>query len=193
QGETHVFPGSKAPAHDAPAVAVHHHREVAVEGSNLEVGDVADPDLVGSLELQIELLVARPGVVALQSGTGVAQSRYARFDAVASHEPRDPILAHAVAAFAQRPVHPWTSVGAAALSMDAADLGRQGLVLALTLAALARAPGVVARPGHPVQPTHQGDAVLCPVYFDELEDLRLRPEANRMAFFRSSCSSLSSL
>src|SRR5687768_6292492 len=85
------------------------------------------------------------------------------------------------------------AVGAAALGVNRADLRGQGLVLALTLATLARPPGVVTRSGHPVEPAHHRDVVLSPVYFDELEDFRFRPEANRMAFFRSSCSSLSTL
>src|SRR5574341_1218110 len=103
------------------------------------------------------------------------------------------MLAHAMAAPAQHLMNPRAAVGAAALLVHRPDLARERFVLALTLAALARAPGIEPGPRDPVEPAHHRHAVLCPVYFDELEDLRFRPEANRMAFFRSSCSSLSPL
>src|SRR6266446_1793920 len=193
QGQLYVFSGAVAPAHDAAAVLVHHDRQVTVDSAHLEIGDVADPDVVGALELQIELLIRDGAEVALQTWARIANRCYARFDPVRSHEPRHAVLAYSLAAPAQHLMYPWASIGAAALSMNGADLCRERLVLALTLATLARAPGVKARSGDPVEPAHRRDSVFGPVYFDELEDLRFRPEANRMAFFRSSCSSLSTL
>jgi len=56
--------------------------------------------------------------------------------------------------------------------MHRPDLRGKLLVLALTLATLARAPGVKARPRYPVDPAHQRQIVLHPVYFDEGEDFR---------------------
>src|SRR5688572_23427408 len=88
---------------------------------------------------------------------------------------------------------PRAAVDASAVGVHRADLRRQGLVLALTLATLARAPSVITGSGHSIEPAHHRNVVFGPVYFDELEDFRFRPEANRMAFFRSSCSSLSTL
>ena len=110
-----------------------------------------------------------------------------------SHEARHAMLSNAVAASAQRLVHARAPIGAAALAVNRSDLAGERLVLALTLATLARAPGIKARPRNPVDPAHQREIVLCPVYFDEGEDFRFRSEANRMAFFSSSCSSLSTL
>jgi len=157
------------------------------------VRDVADPDLVRALELEIELLVEDGSEVALHARARVADRRHAGLDPVGAHEASNPVLADPMAALAKSTMHPRAAVGTAALGVYYPDLGRQRLVLALTLATLARAPGVETRPRHPVEPTHQPHAVLSPVYFDELEDLRFRPEANRMTFFRSSCSSLSTL
>ena len=109
------------------------------------------------------------------------------------HEPSNAVLPYVMAAVAQCMVHPGAAVGPAALGVNGTDLRGQELVLALTLAPLARAPGVITGSGDSVEPAHHRDVVFGPVYFDELEDLRFRPEANRMAFFRSSCSSLSTL
>src|SRR5580765_5811573 len=54
------------------------------------------------------------------------------------------------------------------------DLARERLVAALTLATLARAPGIKARPRNFIDPAHQCQIVLRPVYFDEGEDFRFR-------------------
>ena len=119
--------------------------------------------------------------------------RHARLDAMRAHEARYTMLADALAALTQRLVHARASVGTAALGVNGSDLHRKGFVLALTLATLARAPGIKARSRHSVDTAHERQVVLVPVYFDEGEDLRFRSEANRMAFFKSSCSSLSTL
>src|SRR4051812_6726212 len=108
---------------------------------------------------------------------------------MASHESSDPVLTHSVPAFVQGSMHPRAAVRAAAFGMHRADLCRQRFVLALTLATLARAPGVITGSRDSIEPAHHRNVVFGPVYLDELEDFRFRPEANRMAFFRSSCSS----
>ncbi len=110
-----------------------------------------------------------------------------------AHEACYAVLANAMALAPEHLVHAGTAVGAAAFKVNDPNLGGKRLVLALTLATLARAPGVIPRSRDPVDPAHQRESVLHPVYFDELEDFRFRSEANRMAFFKSSCSSLSTL
>jgi len=112
---------------------------------------------------------------------------------VRSHEACDAVFSDPMAAAAQRSVNPRAAIGIAAFGMHHADLGGKRLVLALALATLARAPGVETCPRYPIDPAHQREIVLSPVYFDEGEDFRFRSEVNRMAFFRSSCSSLSTL
>jgi len=42
---------SQAPADDTPSVAIHHHGEVAPVLENFEVGDVGNPELIGSAHL----------------------------------------------------------------------------------------------------------------------------------------------
>src|SRR5439155_1252092 len=81
------------------------------------------------------------------------------------------------AAAAQRLVNPRTAIDATALGVNRPDLACQRFVLALTLATLARAPSIKASPRYPVDPAHQREIMLCPVYFDEGEDLRFRSEA----------------
>ena len=191
--ERHIFVWPVGPADHPAAVLVHHDSQIAVDASDLEVGDVAHPDLVGALELEIELLVGDACVEPLQSRTRIANRGHASLDPVSSHETGNPMLADAMAAALERSMHSWTSIGTAAFAMHRADLGRQGIVVQLAPAATATAPGIETSPGYSVEPAHRRDLVLRPVYFDELEDFRFRPEANRMAFFRSSCSSLSTL
>jgi len=193
EGELHILPGAIAPTDNAPAVLVHDHRQEAVDRADLEVSDIADPHLVGALELKIELLVGNCTEEALNARARVAQSSHARFDPVRSHEAGDTMLSNPMAAAAQCLVNPRTAIDATALGVNRPDLACQRFVLALTLATLARAPSIKASPRYPVYPAHQREIMLCPVYFDEGEDLRFRSEANRMAFFRSSCSSLSTL
>src|SRR2546428_1273246 len=106
QGQCDVLPRPVAPAHDASAVFIHHYGEIAVDGSNLEVRDVTDPDLVRALDLEIELLIENAAEVALHSRTRVANRSHAGHDAVPSHESCNPDLAHAVAALAQGPTYP---------------------------------------------------------------------------------------
>ena len=75
--------------------------------------------------------------------------------------------------------------------MHRTDTFGQLPVLALTLATLARAPGIEPGSGHPVEPAHHRHAVLCPVYFDEREDLRFSIGSKPDGFFGSSYSSFS--
>src|SRR5207237_8686010 len=75
--------------------------------------------------------------------------------------------------------------------MHRTDTFGQLPVLALTLATLARAPGIEPGSGHPVEPAHHRHAVLCPVYFDEREDLRFSIGSKADGFFWSAYSSFS--
>ena len=109
------------------------------------------------------------------------------------HQARDPMLAYTVAFVPEHLVHTGTAVGATAFKVNGPNLLCESLVAALPLATLTRAPRIIACPGYLIDPAHQREIVLHPVYFDEFEDFRFRSEANRMAFFNSSCSSLSTL
>src|SRR5215470_19425848 len=88
--------------------------------------------------------------------------------------------------------HPRTAIGATAALEDCLDLVEEYAVLLAPGTLAAAAPSVVARPRDAVQRAHSRQAEPCALAVDELEDLRLRAEENRMAFFKSSCSSLSS-
>src|SRR3989442_14914265 len=80
EGELHILPGAIAPTDNAPAVLVHDHRQEAVARADLEVSDIADPHLVGALELKIELLVGTCTEEAQVSQAASAQSNDERFD-----------------------------------------------------------------------------------------------------------------
>jgi hypothetical protein len=98
--------------------------------------------------------------------------------------PADPHTLHA-----QCPLDPWTAIRFMALRVNPFDSLQQSLILLAASTGAALAPGVVAAARHFIQPAHYRDRVLRPACFDGLEDLGLRSEANRMAFFRISCSS----
>src|SRR4051812_29229961 len=121
--------------------------------------------LIGPLELELQLFVANAGKEALCRRAGVPNLRHARLDAVPAHEARDAVLAHPMTSPAQHLMHPRASVGPTALHVCHADPLDQRLVLALTLATLARAPGIEARSRYSIDPAHQRDVVLIPVYF----------------------------
>src|SRR4030095_11208425 len=67
-------------------------------------------------------------------------------------------------------------------------LDEQPLILSAPRTLAATPPCVVARARHAVERAHSRDGERVSLGVDELEDLRLRAEENRMAFFKSSCS-----
>lgn len=91
-------------------------------------------------------------------------------------------------------MHPWAAVAARVRLEDPPDASHQLPVLLRMRALRAAAPGIVARARHSVAATETRHAVrparLRALRVDEGEDFSLRAEQNRMAFSRSSCSSL---
>src|SRR5207245_9742362 len=86
---------------------------------------------------------------------------------------------------------PRTSARPGARLEDRPDPTRKTLAQSDPITPLAVPPRVVSRPRYPVPPTQAGYAKSVLLRIDEDEDGCLRAEQNRMAFFRSSCSSLS--
>ena len=79
-------------------------------------------------------------------------------------------------------MHTGASVGTAALFMDALYLLQQRFFFLLAGAGSPVFPGIVAGPGHAIDPAHGADADVFPVLLDECEDFTFRSEQNRMAF-----------
>src|SRR5205807_5457060 len=192
-GELHVLVPAKAPANDPAAALVHYHGEVAPERAHLQVGDVAHPDLVGVGDRDLQLPIGNAAIETLQVRAGVADRGDPGLDPLRTHDPRHPILPHALTVRPQHPMHTRATIGAPAVAMHPRDALLQISIGLGTRTGRTVLPRVVASTSHTVNPAHQRDSVFGPVCFDKLEDLRFRAEANRMAFFNSACSSWSTL
>jgi hypothetical protein len=175
------------------AALVHHHGEVAPERAHLQVRDIAHPDLVRVGDRHLQLPIGNAGKETLQVWTGVADRGYPSLDPLRTHDSRHPILPHALTVRAQHPMYTRATVGASAVAMHPRNVPLQINIGLYTRTGHTLLPRVVASTGHTVNAAHQRDLVFGPVGFDKLEDLRFRAEANRMAFFNSSCSSRSTL
>src|SRR5512145_263057 len=82
-------------------------------------------------------------------------------------------------------------VGPAAPAVDRLDFAEDHFVFSATGTRRTPFPCVVPDATDPVETTDPADAVPLPVLLDEREFRALSSEQNRMAFFSSSCSSLS--
>lgn len=92
---------------------------------------------------------------------------------------------------AQQDVDPRTAVGAVAGLETLPDQAQQPSIVACVAARLAPTPRVVAAARDPQLFAEPPDGEPVPLLIDEREDIALRSEQNRIAFFRSSCSSCS--
>src|SRR5262245_38077481 len=88
-------------------------------------------------------------------------------------------------------MHARAAIRASAVLEDALDRLEQLTVLLPVLAFPSRAPSIVPGARHSQEPAQTLHRKRLPLPVDECEDLSLRSEQNRMAFFRSSCSSKS--
>jgi hypothetical protein len=109
-----------------------------------------------------------------------------------AHQPRHTLATCANACLLQQRVNTRATVAASAGLMQRFDASAQRLVLAGVPARSASSPRAVARAANLELGAEPRDAKAVPFLVDEGEDVALRAEQNRMAFFNSSCSFLSS-
>jgi len=88
----------------------------------------------------------------------------------------------------QDSMYPWATIRAPALREHRADLSEYPPVLSSTPALSSSSPRVESSTRDPVKSAQALHLERSPLVFDEREDVGLRAEENRMAFFRSSCS-----
>ena len=105
-----------------------------------------------------------------------------------SHQALHAATTQAMAALRECVMQPRTAVGATATFKDRLHLFEQPLVLRTSLTGRTSTPRIEARPRDTVQVAHHLDRVGLPVCLDEGEDFIFRSEANRIVFFRRSCS-----
>ena len=109
-------------------------------------------------------------------------------DVGTSHEPSNPALANALTLLDEDVAHARTAVGVQAFRVNLHDALGEAHVFKLARPGLARSPRIEARSRDIEVAAHHRDRPGLPVCFDEGEDFAFRSEANRIAFFRMSCS-----
>src|SRR6185369_496908 len=189
-----VAPRAHAPADQPPGVPIHHGSHVAPLPVHAQVRHVAHPDLVRRHDLQAALLVGHAGEEgALTHLRASIKPCAAPLQAALAHEARDTATPYWHAQHAQSTRHSGAAVVATALRMHLAHVLAELGIAEGSRTGLAALPGVVAASRHAEQLAHHLDREALPVCLDEGEDFTFRSEANRIAFFRRSCSICSCL
>jgi hypothetical protein len=109
-----------------------------------------------------------------------------------AHEARDPASAHGPARVAQQLIETWAAVAFLMCIKETFDLRREESVLFRMGTLTTPTPGIEAGRRHGVAPAQRRDAEVRALRVDEGERVAFRAEQNRMAFFKSSCSSSNS-
>ena len=165
----------------------------AVEGaptSEVRRGSNANP-LLGALSAIEPRSFVRSTEELPHPGHATIQARGTTLYAMLSHEPFDPTPTHRMTRSVECSVNTRTTVGLIARLVNRLDLLDQRCIAHRADTRQALAPGVVARCAHPVEPTHHFDRTHPFTVLDKGERVRFRAEVNAMAFFNSSCSTLS--
>ncbi len=102
--------GLKDQARDAAGVLIHHDGEVEPPAIDAKVGEIADPDLVGSRHARRPEAVWVLRVMPVQAGLGAIAAHGFGAQPVGPHEPRDASAADAPPGRSQEPVEPRTAV-----------------------------------------------------------------------------------
>lgn len=188
-GERDIARGIQTPAQNATRELVHHDGQVAPLTADLQVSDIAHPDLVRAHEFEMSLAVRNAPEEAPVASLG-APMLAGRFtsDVGGSHEARNAALTDALALFDERVANTRAAIAVQAPGVDLDDALGQALVLDLACTGRAGCPGVEARAGDFEVTAHHRDRPGLPVCFNEGEDFAFSSEANRIAFFRMACS-----
>ncbi len=115
-----------------------------------------------------------------------------RAESCCTHETRDPASAHEPARVVQELIEAWAAAAFLMHNKETFDLRREEAVLSRMGTLTAPTPGIEAGGCHSVAPAERRDAEVRALRVDEGERVAFRAEQNRMAFFRSSCSSCNS-
>jgi hypothetical protein len=105
-----------------------------------------------------------------------------------SHEAGHTAPTDALALLDKRVANARTAIAVQAIRVDLNDALGQAIILQLAQAGLAGPPRIEARAGDLEVLAHHRERPGLPVCFDEGEDFAFSSEANRIAFFKMSCS-----
>ncbi len=180
---------AQGPADDAPREAIHDHGKVAPLTGDLEVSDIADPELVDALDVLAAHYVVDGAEELQRLALAAEQVVTTALQSYLAHEASDTAATYDVASLAQGFGDAWAAVAVAGAGVGQGDELDHGGVAAMASAQGTLLPGIEAGARDAISLAHHLDAERLTVCLDESEDLRFRAEANRMAFFRRSCSS----
>lgn len=186
--QRHVASRSELPADDPPRVSVHDHGQIAPASGAPEVGDVADPDLVGRCRLELEDAVRDRTEEPSDARCPPVEASRAGLHALVTHQPHHALASDTHTLASEHGMDPWAAVRSSARLEDLVDAGEQALVAECAVAGWPRAPCVVAGAGHAVVAAQPSYAEAIRFLVDERERVAFRAEVNRMAFFSSACS-----
>lgn len=183
------------PGDDAPRVRIHDDGEIAPLAADAEIRDIADPHLIrpGDLGLPEAIGVLRKARPNPRLGAIAADGF--RASARGAHQAGDAAPTHGPAGVHQLAMEARTAVPLVMHRKASNDLRGQGSVLGRVRAVLPTPPRVEPAGRDVIAATERSDFVafvLRDEGVDEGEPVTLRAAQNRMAFFRRSCSSLSS-
>ncbi len=168
---------------------IHHRGHVPPFAGDRQVCHVPDPHLVEGLRLCGVRLVRHAGEEGPLQHLGVAiKPCAAALQAGQAHQPGHAPASHGDAIEAQLPGHPRAAVEASATLVCFSHLLQERGVFTRSQTRLALLPCVETSACDAVQRAHHLDGPGLPVCRNEGEDFAFRSEANRMAFFRRSCS-----
>lgn len=177
-----------APADDAAGEAVDDDCQVTPCASDLEIRDITVPDLIGAADLHVQNAVGHLMEELQVRGLAHEQMIGAALQASLPHETSHAMAADPHAPLAQLLHDAWGAIDLASSVMSLLHQISQLLIAQAALTDRARLPGIKAGSRHLHDLADQRERERLTVCFDEGEDVAFACEANRMAFFRISCS-----
>ena len=179
------------PREDPARVLIQNRREVPIPVGNLEIGQVADPDLIGRARLRATHAIGMLAEPPMSTGRPTIHTNGAGAPPTHAHQAFDPSMTQAMTARRERLIEARAAIGPAAVLEDCTHLFEEYPVLSRVRTRRPVAPGIEARSRDREEPTETRHSEGFAFLLDEREDRGFRAEVNRMSFFSNACSSVS--
>src|SRR5215510_2816072 len=186
---------TERPGEHASRVMIQHHGEIAPPVGEAQIRDVADPHPIDARDPRLPHAIGMLREARANARFGAVAAYRLRAESCGAHEACDAATTTAPARVHQLAIQPRAAVAFVMERKEPMNLGAQAPVLERVRAVVAVSPRVEPRARDAIAATERRDVkafVLGDEVVDEGEDLGFRALQNRMAFFKRSCSSLSS-
>jgi len=177
------------PRQDSSRMLVHDDGEIAPRVAHFEIRDIADPHLIRRRDRGRPEPIGMAGVLVMDIPLGSISTDRLCPQARGPHEPGDTPAADHPSGGDERVPQPRAAVPCVMDGKEPRDGLQEHAVLRRIGIRIAPTPGVIPAAGHAIPPAKGRDAEPRPRRIDDGERVAFRAEQNRMAFFRSSCSS----